>query len=174
VYDSTDGVSEDGGSPSPPSSLTHVHRCIGSHNTTRWTLTTSPKLTYLGVYDSRDGVSEYGGSPSPPSSLTDVHRCFGSRNATRQTLTTSVKLTYQSVYVHRYIGSRNGTRKTLTTSVKLTYLSVYDTFSIHNKHNNIYPETVSCGCGMTQPSAWKTGRFLIFSFLVFHHTDTHI
>ncbi len=46
-------------SPSTPSSLTYVHRCIGSHNETRQTLTTSPKLTYLSVYDNRDCVHGY-------------------------------------------------------------------------------------------------------------------
>jgi hypothetical protein len=84
--------------PSPPSSLTHVHRHIGSRMATRQTLPTSAKLTYLSVYDSRDGVPEHVASPSPPSSLMHVHRCIGSRNATRQTLPTSAKLTYQSVY----------------------------------------------------------------------------
>jgi hypothetical protein len=69
----------------------HVHRCIGSHNTTRQTMTTSVKLTYLRVYDSRDDVSEHGASPSPLSSLTHVYRCIGSRNETRETMTTSVK-----------------------------------------------------------------------------------
>jgi hypothetical protein len=58
VYDRRDAVSERSASPSPPSSLTHVHRCIGSHNTTRETLSTSVKLTYLSVYDRRDAVSE--------------------------------------------------------------------------------------------------------------------
>jgi hypothetical protein len=71
---------------SPTSSLTHVHRYIGSRHATRKTLTTCAKLTYLSVtvYDNRDGVSEHRTSPSPPSSLTHVHRCIGSRNATRQ------------------------------------------------------------------------------------------
>ncbi len=88
---------------SPTSSLTHVHRYIGSRHTTRKTLTTCAKLTYLSVtvYDNRDGVSEHRTSPSPPSSLTHVHRCIGSRNATRQTLSTSAKLTYLSVYDSR-------------------------------------------------------------------------
>ena len=115
-------------SPSPPSSLTHVHRCVGSRNAARQTLPTSAKLTHLSVYDSRDGVSEHAASPSPPSSLTHVHRCIGSRNTTRQMLSTSAKLTYLSMYdssdgvpehavspsppssltpVHRCIGSRN-------------------------------------------------------------------
>ena len=111
VYDSTDGVSGLGASPFLPSSLTHVHRCIGSRNATRQMLPTSaklmylsvydsrdgvsglgirqmlptsPKLTHLSVYDRRDGVSGLGASPSSPSSLTHVHRCIGSRNATRQ------------------------------------------------------------------------------------------
>jgi hypothetical protein len=53
--------------------------CIGSSNTTRQTLPTSAKLTYLSVYDSRDDVSEHTASPSPPSSLTYVHRCIGCR-----------------------------------------------------------------------------------------------
>ncbi len=85
VYDIRDCVSEDTSSPSPPSSITYVHRCIGSHNGTRQTLSTSAKLKYLSVYDSRDAVSEHVSSPSPPSSLTNVHRCIGSRNGTRQT-----------------------------------------------------------------------------------------
>jgi hypothetical protein len=127
--------------------LTHVHRCIGSRNTTRQTLSTSVKLARLSVYDNRDVVSEHGSSPSPHSSLTHVHRCIGSHNTTRQTLSTSVKLTHLSVYyrrdgvsvhsafpsppsslihVHRCIGSRNATRQTLTTSVKLTSLSMHD------------------------------------------------
>ena len=100
-YDSTDGVSGHGASPSPPSSLTYVHRCIGSRNATRQTLSDSAKLTYLSVYDSRDGVPGHGSSPSPPSSLTYVHRWIGSRHETRQTLPTSVKLTYLSVYDSR-------------------------------------------------------------------------
>jgi hypothetical protein len=90
-------------SPSPPSSLTHVHRCIGSRKSTRQTLPTSAKLKYLSVYDRRDGVSERASSPSPPSSLTYVHRCIGSRNTTRQTLPTSPKLTSLSM-----CDSRNG------------------------------------------------------------------
>jgi hypothetical protein len=46
VYDSRDGVSERAASTSPPSSLTYVHRCIGSRNATRQKLFTSSKLTY--------------------------------------------------------------------------------------------------------------------------------
>ena len=41
VYDSTDGVSVRATSPSPPSSLMHVNRCIGSRNATWQTLPTS-------------------------------------------------------------------------------------------------------------------------------------
>jgi hypothetical protein len=106
LYDSRDGVSEDAISPSPPSSFTHVHRCIGSRNATRQTLTTSPKLTYQSVYDSRDDVSEHTVSPSHPSSLTHVHRCIGSRTATRQTLPTSAKLTSLSMYESRNVGTQ--------------------------------------------------------------------
>ncbi len=73
---------------SPTSSITHVHRYIGSRNETRQTLTTPEKLTYLSVYDSRDAVSGHTVSPSSPSSLTHIHRCIGSHNATRQTLPT--------------------------------------------------------------------------------------
>jgi hypothetical protein len=73
VYDRRDGASESAPSPSPPSSLTHVHRCIGSHNPTWKTLTNSSRLTYLSVYDIRDAASEPTPSPSPPSSLTHVH-----------------------------------------------------------------------------------------------------
>jgi hypothetical protein len=86
---------------SPTSSLTHVHRYIGSRNATRQTLPTSVKLTYLSVYDRRDGVSEHAASPSPPSSLMHVHRCIGFRNATRQTLSSTAKLTYLRVYDSR-------------------------------------------------------------------------
>ncbi len=93
--------SEHAASPSTPSSLTYVHRCIGSRNATRQTLSTSAKLTYFSVYDRRDDVSEHVASPSTPSSLTHVHRCIGSRNATRQMLTTSSKLTNLSVYDSR-------------------------------------------------------------------------
>jgi hypothetical protein len=46
VYDSRDGVSAHAASLSPPSSIMHVHRCIGSRNGTRQTLPTSPKLTH--------------------------------------------------------------------------------------------------------------------------------
>jgi hypothetical protein len=149
IHYSTFDVSPPSPDPSlsPTSSLTYVHRYIGSRSATRQTLPTSAKLTYLSVYDSRDGVSEHTASPSPPSSFTYVHRYIGSHNATRQTLPTSAKLTYLSVYdrrdsvseraaypsppsslthVHRYIGSRNATRQTLPTSAKLTHLSVYD------------------------------------------------
>jgi hypothetical protein len=66
VYDNRDGVSECTASPSVPSSITHVHRCIGSHNVTRQMMTTSTKLTYLSVYDIRDDVSERVASPFPP------------------------------------------------------------------------------------------------------------
>jgi hypothetical protein len=100
-----DVISEHAASPSTSSSLTHVHRCIGSRNATRQTLPTSAKLTYLSVCDNRDGVSEYTAPPSPSSSLTHVHRCIGSRNATRQTLPTSAKLTHLSMY-----DSRDGVR----------------------------------------------------------------
>jgi hypothetical protein len=74
VHDSRDGVSDHTTSPSPPSSLTDVHR---------------------------DDVSEHTSSPSSPSSLTHVHRCIGSHNATRQTLSTSAKLTSLSMYDSR-------------------------------------------------------------------------
>ena len=77
IHYSTFDVSPPSPAPSlsPTSSLTHVHRYIGSRNATRQTLTTSVKLTYLSVNDSRDGVSERAASPSPPSSVTHVHRC---------------------------------------------------------------------------------------------------
>ena len=34
--------------------LTYVHRCIGSRNATRQTMSTSTKMMYLSVYDRRD------------------------------------------------------------------------------------------------------------------------
>ncbi len=149
IHYSTFDASPPSPSPSlsPTSSLTHVHRCIGSRYATRQTLPTSAKLTYLRVYASRDSVSEHAASPSPPSSLIHVHRCIVFHNATRQMLPTSAKLTSLSAYdsrdsvseraaspsppsslthVHRCIGSRNATRQTLPTSAKLTSLSVYD------------------------------------------------
>jgi hypothetical protein len=103
MYDSSDGVSEHAASPSPPFSLTHVHRCIGSRNTVRQILPTSAKLTYLSMYDNSDGVSEHAASTPPPSSLTHVHRCIGSPNTVRQILPTSAKLMYLCMY-----DSRNG------------------------------------------------------------------
>jgi hypothetical protein len=66
VYDNRDGVSENTTSPSSPSSLTDVHRYIGSRNATRQTLSTSVKLTHPSVYDNRDGVSERAGPRRPP------------------------------------------------------------------------------------------------------------
>ncbi len=78
------GASEPAPSPSPPSSLTHVHRCIGSRNPT-WQMLPN---------------SATGPSPSPPSpsSFTYVHRYIGSHNPTWKTLPNSVRLTYLSVY----------------------------------------------------------------------------
>ena len=58
VYDIRDDVFGYNASPSPSSSLTHVHRCIGSRKATCTIQTTSTKLTYLSVYDRRDVVSE--------------------------------------------------------------------------------------------------------------------
>ena len=52
VYDSRDGASETTLSPSPISSLTHVHRCIGCHNPNWHSLTKSVRLMCLSVYDS--------------------------------------------------------------------------------------------------------------------------
>jgi hypothetical protein len=73
VYDRRDGSSESTPSPSGPSSFTHEHRCIGSHNPNWHTVPNSMRLTYLSVYDIRDDVSESVPSPSQPSSLTHVH-----------------------------------------------------------------------------------------------------
>ena len=73
VYDSRVNSRQSSPSPSPPSLLTHAHRCIGSHNPNWHMWPNSAKLTYLSVYDSRDGASESAPSPSPPSSLTHVH-----------------------------------------------------------------------------------------------------
>jgi hypothetical protein len=44
--------------PSPPSSLTHVHRCIGCRNATRQTLPTPVKLTSLSIYDNRSVTTQ--------------------------------------------------------------------------------------------------------------------
>jgi hypothetical protein len=101
VYENRDGTSESVPSPSPPSSLTDAHRCIGSRNPTRDSVPNSARLTYLSVYDSRDGVSESAPSPSPPSSLTYVHRCIGSRNPTRHSVPNYAKLMYLSMYYSR-------------------------------------------------------------------------
>jgi hypothetical protein len=46
-------VSDHTVSPSAPSSITNVHRCIGSREVTRQTLATSVKLTSLSMYDTR-------------------------------------------------------------------------------------------------------------------------
>ncbi len=53
----TNKLPECAASPSPPSSLTQVHRCIGSRHAVRQTQPTSATLTYLSLYDNRDGVS---------------------------------------------------------------------------------------------------------------------
>jgi hypothetical protein len=73
VYDSRDVASASAPSPSPPSSLTHVHGCIGSRNPTWHSVPNSARLTYLSMYDSRGGVSEPAPSPSSPSSYTHAH-----------------------------------------------------------------------------------------------------
>ena len=72
--DKRNSVSESASSSSPPSSFTHVHRCIGYHNPTWYSLTKSVRLTNLSVYDRRNDVLETTPSPSPPSSLMLVHR----------------------------------------------------------------------------------------------------
>jgi len=73
VYESRDGASESGSFPSPPSSLTYVHRWIGSRNPIRHSVPNFARLTYLSVYDSRDDSPETVPYPSPPSSLTYAH-----------------------------------------------------------------------------------------------------
>jgi len=61
-------------SPSSPSSLTHVHRCIGYHNHNPQPLAeSSVRLMYLRVYDSRDTSRQSAPSPSLCYSLTHVH-----------------------------------------------------------------------------------------------------
>ena len=133
-------------SPSPPSSLTHVHRCIGDHNPNWHSLSKSVRLTYLSVYDNRDSVSEPVLSPSPPSSITHIHRWIGYRNTNwhslsnshmytgssvietqTDSLSNSVRLTYLSVYDNRNSDSETTLSPCLSKSVRLTYLSVYDT-----------------------------------------------
>ncbi len=53
VYDRRDSDCETTLSPSPPSSLTDVHRrCFGYHNPNWHSLTKSARLTYLSVYES--------------------------------------------------------------------------------------------------------------------------
>ena len=52
--------------PSPPFSLTHVHRWIGYHNPTCHSLSKFVRLTYLSVHDIRDRASETTPSLSPP------------------------------------------------------------------------------------------------------------
>jgi hypothetical protein len=85
-------------SPSPPSSLTYVHRSIGYHNPTCHSLSKSARLTYLCVYDIRDTASSAALSLSPPSSLTYLHRCIGYHNPTWHSLSKSARLRYLSVY----------------------------------------------------------------------------
>ncbi len=63
---SRDGASESAPSPSPPSSLTHAHRCVGSRNPNWHTWPNSGRLTYLSVYDRRDVVSDLSTSRPPP------------------------------------------------------------------------------------------------------------
>jgi hypothetical protein len=85
-----------------PSSLIHVHRCIGSRNATRQTIPTQEKLTSVSVYDCRDGVlsTQFPRRPPPHSHMYTGVSVLG----TRQTLSTSPKLTSLSMY-----DRRNGT-----------------------------------------------------------------
>ncbi len=145
-------------SPTPPSSLTHVHRCIGSHNTTRQILPTSAKLTYLSMYDNSDGVSEHTASPSSPFSLTHVHRCIGSRNTARQILPTSVS---------RLSGARNMDERGPRTRPKLSQkkekrkkIEEGKKKTDHKKAQKSYPS--DDGHGWVQgdpPSVIRSGRY---------------
>ena len=109
VYDSTDGVSVCAASPSSPSSLTHVHRCIGSRNATRPMQPTSAKLTYLSVYDSRDGVSESHTLLTPTLltfMCTQVLWClalFARPRASGVTMAPDIRLTILSTRVHSQV-----------------------------------------------------------------------
>jgi hypothetical protein len=83
---STDSACEPAPSPSPRSSLTHAHRCIGSRNPTGH-LATSAGLMYLSVCESRDSACEPVPPPSPrsPSSrylLRHTNVLLGFRNST--------------------------------------------------------------------------------------------
>ncbi len=62
--------------PSPPSSFTYVHRCIGYRNPNWQSLTKSVRLTYFSVYDNRDRSSEstlFEPFSTLPSSFMHVH-----------------------------------------------------------------------------------------------------
>ncbi len=80
-------------SPSTPSSLTDVHRCIGYHNPNYQSLPKSVRLMHLSVYDSRETLlrphssqpppprshmyTRYEPPPSPHSSRSHTLRSFG-------------------------------------------------------------------------------------------------
>jgi hypothetical protein len=74
MYDRRDDGSESAPSPSPPSSLTHAHRWIGSRNPNWDSVPKSVILTNLSVYDRKYGSSQSSPSLSPPSSLTYTKR----------------------------------------------------------------------------------------------------
>jgi hypothetical protein len=61
-YETSPGESPHAGCT--PSSLTHVHRCIGNHRPT-CSLSKSVRLTYLSVYDNSDNTPE-NTLPVPP------------------------------------------------------------------------------------------------------------
>ena len=90
VYDNRDRTSESVLSPSPPSFLTYVPRCIGYHRPTWYSLSKSERLMYLSVYANRDRSSESVLSSSPPSSFTHTHRCIGYHNPTWYLMTTEI------------------------------------------------------------------------------------
>ncbi len=78
VYDSRDSVSESTLSPSPLSSLTYVHRCIGYRNPNWHSLPNPVRLTNLSVYDKRDvsSVSQPQLTESDQVRETDVSKCL--------------------------------------------------------------------------------------------------
>ena len=77
VYDSRDSASESTLSPSPLSSLTYVHRCIGYRNPNWHSLPNPVRLTNLSVYDRRDvsSVSQPQLTESDQVRETDVSKC---------------------------------------------------------------------------------------------------
>ncbi len=104
-----------------PSSLTHVHRCIGYHTPTWQSLSKSVRLTYPSVYDNRDTVSDPTLLSPPPSSRTDVHIIQN------PTLPTPTLLTFTCSQVFWFLSRLTKSRVSSVTTRPVTSLTIIST-----------------------------------------------